>query len=139
MKKVSVGQRLYLSVLGIFLLYAVAFIVFQQYREKQYKNSLLENKLQDFNGRMDEALHYLGNTSEATIDTYVKSHPLKGIRVTLIRPDGKVIYDNIYKNYSSFSNHRNRPEVLEAIKGGQGSSVERRSRTLKVDYFYAAT
>jgi ribosomal protein L24E len=27
--------------------------------------------------------------------------------VTLIRPDGKVIYDNIYKNYSSFSNHRN--------------------------------
>ncbi len=139
MKKVSVGQRLYLSVLGIFLLYAVAFIVFQQYREKQYKNSLLENKLQDFNGRMDEALYYLGNTSEATIDTYVKSHPLKGIRVTLIRPDGKVIYDNIYKNYSSFSNHRNRPEVLEAIKGGQGSSVERRSRTLKVDYFYAAT
>lgn len=139
MKAVSVGQRLYLSVLAVFLLFAVAFIVFQQYRERQYKSSLLENKLQDFNGRMAETLSFQGSLNERTLDHYVVTHQLKGIRVTIIRPDGKVIYDNVYKNYGSIGNHKNRPEVRDALKKGVGAVVERWSSTLKAEYFYAAT
>ena len=36
-KQLSIGSKLYFSVLLLFLLFAVAFIVFQQYRERQYK------------------------------------------------------------------------------------------------------
>ena len=34
--KISVGKKLYLSILSVFLVFAVAFIVFQQEREKQF-------------------------------------------------------------------------------------------------------
>lgn len=56
-KKLSIGTRLYLSVLALFLVFAVAFILFQQYREKQYKIDTLELRLQDFNNQAHDALN----------------------------------------------------------------------------------
>ena len=47
--KISVGKKLYLSILSVFLVFAVAFIVFQQEREKQFKIDTLNLKLQDYN------------------------------------------------------------------------------------------
>ena len=55
--KISVGKKLYLSILSVFLVFAVAFIVFQQEREKQFKIDTLNLKLQDYNSRMEEYLH----------------------------------------------------------------------------------
>lgn len=42
----SVGRKLYFSVLAVFLVFAVSFIVFQQAREKQYKIGTLTIKLE---------------------------------------------------------------------------------------------
>lgn len=39
LKTNTVGRKLYFSVLAVFLVFAVSFIVFQQTREKQYKIS----------------------------------------------------------------------------------------------------
>ena len=50
--RISVGTKLYFSVLSLFLLFAVSFIIFQQTREKQYKIDTLNLKLQDYNSRM---------------------------------------------------------------------------------------
>ena len=52
MRKVSVGSKLYISILAVFLLFAISFIVFQQTREKQYKRELLNMRLQGYNTRM---------------------------------------------------------------------------------------
>ena len=52
--RISVGTKLYFSVLSLFLLFAVSFIIFQQTREKQYKIDTLNLKLQDYNSRMAE-------------------------------------------------------------------------------------
>ncbi len=41
LKTNTVGRKLYFSVLAVFLVFAVSFIVFQQTREKQYKISTL--------------------------------------------------------------------------------------------------
>ena len=41
-KAITVGNKLYLMVLSLFLAFAVAFIVFQQAREKQYKIGLIK-------------------------------------------------------------------------------------------------
>lgn len=49
-KAISIGNKFYLTVLSLFLVFAVAFIVFQQSREKQYKIGLLEARLESFNG-----------------------------------------------------------------------------------------
>ncbi len=60
------------------------------------------------------------------------------LRVTLISPQGEVLYDsepNI--ELSSFENHSNRPEFISAIKEGTGQS-QRMSDTLdSTTYYYA--
>lgn len=58
------------------------------------------------------------------------------VRYTLIAPDGEVLYDSS-SPAGELENHRNRPEIREALSGGQGSIV-RYSDTLKTDTLYAA-
>lgn len=139
MRKTSVGSRLYMSVMAIFLLFAAAFIIFQHHREKMYKISLLETKLQGFNVRMNEGLHYKGKINEYTLTAYVKAKAAKHMRVTVISPKGKVLFDNIRKDYPNISNHANREEIRQALKSGVGSTVDRNSKTVLQDYFYSAT
>lgn len=139
MKQLSIGNKLYLSVVSIFLLFAVAFIVFQQNREKQYKVETLNLRLQDYNDRMNVSLKYLGSKSEKILNEYVKKNYEKNIRVTLIDKNGRVFYDNLRKDYDHITNHSNRTEFIQALTTGEGSTVDRKSNTLKVDYFYSAT
>ena len=139
MRKISVGTRLYVSIMAIFLLFAIAFIVFQQVREKQYKIELLNEKLQNYNKQLADAMKYMGKTDETTLDSYVKTHSLPNLRVTIIDNEGHVTFDNLEKNYNRFTSHANRPEIIEAKMKGSGSSVERNSKTLKQEFFYSAT
>lgn len=151
----NVGRKLYFSVLTVFLVFAVSFIVFQQNREKQFKINTLTLKLANYNELLMEDL--LLSTSqgillsdsidmvdsvrvaEAKLQEFVRAHESKDLRVTLVKPDGKVVYDNMSKDYRHFSNHVKREEIAEALKVGQGTSVERQSKTLKQDYFYVAS
>ena len=43
--ELTIGTRLYLTVLSLFVVFAVAFIVFQQNREKQFKVETLNTRL----------------------------------------------------------------------------------------------
>lgn len=151
----SVGKKLYFSVLTVFLVFAVSFIVFQQSREKQFKINTLTLKLANYNELLMEDL--LLSTSqgillsdsvdmvdsvrvaEAKLQEFVREHESKDLRVTLVKPDGRVVFDNMSKNYRHFANHAKREEIAEALKMGQGTSVERQSKTLKQDYFYVAS
>ena len=151
----SVGKKLYFSVLTVFLVFAVSFIVFQQSREKQFKINTLTLKLANYNELLMEDL--LLSTSqgillsdsvdmvdsvrvaEAKLQEFVREHESKDLRVTLVKPDGKVVFDNMSKEFRHFANHAKREEIAEALKTGQGTSVERQSKTLKQDYFYVAS
>ena len=151
----SVGKKLYFSVLTVFLVFAVSFIVFQQSREKQFKINTLTLKLANYNELLMEDL--LLSTSqgillsdsvdmvdsvrvaEAKLQEFVREHESKDLRVTLVKPDGKVVFDNMSKDFRHFANHAKREEIAEALKTGQGTSVERQSKTLKQDYFYVAS
>ena len=151
----SVGKKLYFSVLAVFLVFAVSFIVFQQSREKQFKINTLTLKLANYNELLMEDL--LLSTSqgillsdsvdmvdsvrvaEAKLQEFVREHESKDLRVTLVKPDGKVVFDNMSKEFRHFANHAKREEIAEALKTGQGTSVERQSKTLKQDYFYVAS
>ena len=151
----SVGKKLYFSVLAVFLVFAVSFIVFQQSREKQFKINTLTLKLANYNELLMEDL-LLSNSqgillsdsvdmvdsvrvAEAKLQEFVREHESKDLRVTLVKPDGKVVFDNMSKDFRHFANHAKREEIAEALKTGQGTSVERQSKTLRQDYFYVAS
>ncbi len=57
-------------------------------------------------------------------------------RITVIRPDGKVLADSD-EDAETMENHRNRPEIIEAMLAGTGKSL-RFSRTLRKRMFYVA-
>lgn len=139
MLKTSVGTRLYISVLAVFIVFAAAFIIFQHEREREYKINSLNSRLQDYNSRMIETLEYIGSYSEEALDRYVRDHHIHGLRVTLIKRDGRVVYDNMYKDYVKMDSHKNRLEVREAISNGNGFDFSRLSSTMKQTYFYSAT
>ena len=58
------------------------------------------------------------------------------IRVTLIDPDGNVLYDNVY-DATTLENHSDRPEFIEATESGEGSSG-RYSETIDEETIYYA-
>ena len=151
----NVGRKLYFSVLTVFLVFAVSFIVFQQNREKQFKINTLTLKLANYNELLMEDL-LLSNSqgillsdsvdmvdsvrvAEAKLQEFVREHESKDLRVTLVKPDGTVLFDNMSKDFRHFANHAKREEIAEALKTGQGTSVERQSKTLRQDYFYVAS
>lgn len=59
------------------------------------------------------------------------------IRLTLIDPKGAVLLDSDEKDVSLLDNHLDRPEVIQAVEKGKGSSV-RLSTTLRNELLYAA-
>ena len=113
--KMTIGKRIYLSILTLFGVFAIFFIVFQQYREKEYKIETLNQRLQGFNIYMEEALGVDGHNNGKTMDEYVRKHGMPNLRVTVVDTLGRVLYDNLRKDYNNISNHRERKEIREAI------------------------
>ena len=134
----SFSKKLFLSVIVLFLVFAICFMAFQYRREKEYKIELLNTQLQNYNDRLNDFLRGKDTLNLRLLDKYVHEHTLDELRVTLIDKEGKVLYDNIEQNPLYFSNHLNREEIKEAISQGSGYSINRQSESLGGEFFYSA-
>ena len=136
----SFNRKLFLSVISLFLVFVVCFLTYQYQREKEYKIELLHSKLQDYNSRLYEEIHEdSAHSKEQYLDYYVKKYTLTDLRVTVIKPNGDVVYDSYEKDKSKLKNHIERKEIQRALKKGNGYDVRRTSQTTGVSYFYSAT
>lgn len=146
MKTTTVGKKLFFSVLAIFLVFAVCFIVFQQARERQYKIGILDTRLEDFNQRLATFIQDDSIFSEASfqakydiLKTQCAKLGYRDLRVTIVGKGGNVLFDNTRRDFANLPNHSSRPEIRTALRDGHGTSVGRYSNTLKHDFFYSAT
>ena len=136
---ISFSWRLFLSVMALFIAFALCFIAYQYQREKAYKVELLDMQLQDYNERLHMQLHQLNDSLwEDELARYIARYMNKDLRVTIISLQGKVIYDN-REDSVLMENHIGRPEIQEALRDGKGYNVRRLSATTGVTYFYSAT
>ena len=83
----SFSRKLFLSVISLFLVFAICFIAYQYQREREYKIELLNTKLQDYNSRLYEQLEEQPLDSEI-ISGYINKHilevaPKRNIPVTI--------------------------------------------------------
>lgn len=79
----------------------------------------------------------LDSLEDENAQEYIKNAGQKsGNRITLISPDGTVLYDNCSKA-SEMGNHLDRPEIAEAIANGTGTAL-RASDTLGEHTYYCA-
>ncbi len=135
----SFQRNLFMSIGGIFVLFAICFSVYQYQREKEYKIDILHSRLQMFNYEMMQSLGEEGLLSNAQFHEFTHKHSIEGLRVTIINEDGRVMQDNDYNNTDSLSNHLQRHEVQEALRNGNGYDIKRRSQSTHETYFYSAT
>lgn len=59
-----------------------------------------------------------------------------GLRITLVSEDGKVVYDSI-ADEDSMDNHKQRPEIKEALRNGEGTAVRWSSTSSLHTLYYA--
>ncbi len=133
--RLSYHQRLFLLLLAFSWAMILCFVVFQYFREKQCKSDVLNAQLQIYN-------HHLLKVFDKDTDyvQYFRTHeqPLEGQRITIIDFSGKVVYDDTLPT-DSLDNHRNRPEIAQALKKGSGYHISRHSASDGRLYFYSAT
>ena len=113
----------------------LCFIGFQYLREKEYKSEFLNAQLQQYNR------HLLDTVEEGLpYEDYISTHdkPFEELRISIIALSGTVVYDNTL-SLDSLDNHRNRPEVANALSKGEGYNISRHSTSDGREYFYSAT
>ena len=59
-----------------------------------------------------------------------------GLRITCVDENGDVEYDSM-EDVSSMENHKERPEIAEAMKNGGGKSIRVSSTSSKHTFYYA--
>lgn len=133
--KLSYHKRLFIVIIVFLWSVIFCFIGFQYLREQQYKSDFLSAQLQLYNRHLLEIVEE-GQPYEEYIMTHNK--PFDELRVTIITLSGAVIYDNILL-IDSLDNHRERPEVVQAMKNGSGYHIGRQSASDGREYFYSAT
>ena len=137
-KLLPFSKRLFLSVVSLFIAFAICFILFQYQREKAYKSDLLNTQLQDYNAQLYDFIIENG-IHQDLLQKYVARHMIPDLRLTLIDPKGKVIYDNFSKDFDKFGNHSSRKEVSDALIYGSGYAIRRHSESIDgEEYFYSA-
>jgi two-component system OmpR family sensor kinase/two-component system phosphate regulon sensor histidine kinase PhoR len=112
-------------------------MLFQYQREKSYKTELLNTQLQNYNEQLYEYMVDAGSVD--SLKNYIMTHMIPNLRVTIITPEGKVIFDSTDKNLEEFQNHSSRKEVQDALMYGSGYAINRFSESIDgEEFFYSA-
>ena len=121
--RIGFSKKLYLSVIGVFVLFAVCFVLFQFHREKAYKLELMQNRMQIYNYEMMESLDDDIDNKKAFMD-YVATHHREGIHVCVIDTSGNILLDSRDEGKRIWlRDFKKRPEIKQAMKTGNGYSI----------------
>ena len=134
-RKLSYNNKLFLVVLLFIWGIIASILVFQYYREKQYKIESLNAQLQIHNQYLINAIESGEDYKKHTAENIA---PFDSIRITIISLDGSVVYDSKL-NANSLDNHIKRQEIADALKHGSGVNIGRQSNSDGRKYFYSAT
>lgn len=132
------SRQLFLSVIALFLTFVICFMAFQYRREKDYKAELLNIQLQNYNDNIRSYLLLQDSIAIPSLNELVEQYQEDHLRITLIRSDGTVLFDNQKDASASFKNHLDREEVIQALKHGSGYSISRLSESIGREFFYSA-
>lgn len=133
--RIPFSQRLFWSIFVMFLGFTFCFLLFQYQREREFAQDKLNNVLGNYNYQLFRRTQQTKDI-HAVVNQFIYDIPQKDLRVTIIAPDGKVLFDN--SGAEEFNNHNNRSEVRKARLYNEGYAIRSSDSTGK-KYFYSAT
>lgn len=133
--RVPFSQRLFWSVFSMFLGFTVCFLLFQYQREREFAQEKLNNVLSNYNYQLFRKSQQNPNINDA-VRQFIEDIPQKELRVTIVDPSGKVLFDN--SGTEEFNNHNDRSEVRKARLYNEGFAIRSSNSTGK-RYFYSAS
>lgn len=123
---------------AIFLSFTFLLLIFLYKREKDSRVSMLNDELCNITRVVDNFIksNSIYNTGNyLTTDSIVKLLPQPNLRVTVIDPSGKVLYDSFTHDWRNMENHANRPEIKASVIADYGTAI-RKSETTEEPYYY---
>lgn len=138
--KLKFQQRLFISFSVIFIIFTVLVLAFQFQREKGFRKSQLESRLDHItvlthNYIQSNEISESGNFR--MIDSLAGIIPGLNTRITVIDPQGAVLYDSEVSDYVSMENHLQRPEVRASVASDFGANIRESATTGNSYYYYA--
>jgi len=133
--RVYFSQRLFWSVFSIFLGFTVCFLIFQYQREREFAQEKLNNVLSNYNYQLFRRCQQKPDV-EKNVHDFLRDIPEKDLRITIIDPAGKVLFDNTA--IEALTNHNDRSEVRKARLYNEGFAI-RTSGSTGIRYFYSAS
>jgi len=138
--KLRYQQRLFISFSVIFAVFTVLVLAFQFQREKGFRKSQLEGRLDQIAVMTHNYIRsndLLENGNFRKIDSLTAIIPELNLRITVIDPTGVVLYDSEVSDYSSMENHSQRPEIRGSVASEFGASIRESATTGHSYYYYA--
>jgi len=135
----SFKWKLFTNYFLLFSVFLLSILIYQNLHEKQFKISLLENRLNGYTDLIDKYVKQekLIPAQFSKLDSLKTLIPPSETRITIIDKQGDVLYDNLVPNYRNLENHSQRPEFQKALLSGLGFNI-RHSTTTDIEYFYYA-
>lgn len=134
--KLNFRYRLFLYIASLFAVFTIGIAVFEHSREKNIRTESLEEKLDVFANIIHSTLINNNNYYEEVERKLDKVLP-PGLRISIIDPEGSILYDNALGDYSSMDNHSDRIEIKTANSVGS-SRIIRNSESTQQAYLYYA-
>lgn len=135
MMKLNFKQKLFLYFALTFTLFTVGVVIFEQFRDKNFKTEALEDRLDIYAEMVHDFLNENHNDYKK-LDEILLLFP-DNIRLSIIESSGTILYDNSIKDLSTLGNHSDRNEIAIAVKNGKGTDI-RISSTTDLEYLYYA-
>jgi len=133
-------QRLFITFLIIFSIFTVLVLAFQYQRERDFKRTQLESRLDNIcvtTHNYIQSKGIQGNANFGMIDSLLAIILESNTRITVIDQLGIVLYDSEVDDYASMENHLHRPEVSESFESEYGASIRESATTGNSYYYYS--
>jgi len=124
----------------IFLVFTILILTYLYKREKDYRIGTLNDELYNITRITDNYIRVntiYENEKYSILDSLVNLLPHPNLRISIVSPDGEVLYDSSVPDWKSMENHKNRPEIIESLNSDFGTTIRYSGTTGQPYYYYS--